>query len=147
MNIAAMHERRVLLAIEEVKTVTTRGLQGARGFWDNGATICLCTHSWAARMGLRGTPTSIYLKVVQHDHEQVDSKSYTFEVESRDGVRHSIKAFGVDQISREVKYSPPRELLEEFPEATEEQMRRTTGEVDLLLGMDVVGIHPTELRT
>ena len=126
---------------------TARGIQGARGFWDNGATLCLCTHSWARSMGIVGTPSSIFLKVVRHQHEQVDSLSYDFEIEDRDGQRHAIKAFGVEDISRERGYEPPEELLAEFPEVSAEDIRRVPGEVDLLLGMDVVGLHPSKIRT
>merc|ERR1712101_102494 len=85
VNAAECHDRRVLLAVEEVRVPTSKGTLTAKGFWDNGATLCLCTHSWAQRMGLRGTPSSIFLKVVQHEHEQIDSKSYVFEIETRDG--------------------------------------------------------------
>merc|ERR1711867_356898 len=45
INLAEWHERRVLLAVEEIGVATLQGLQGARGFWDNGATLCLCTHA------------------------------------------------------------------------------------------------------
>ena len=141
------HDNRVLLAVEEVPVVTSAGVKGARGFWDNGATLCLCTHSWARSMGLQGTPSSIYLKVVHHAHERVESSSYEFEVETRTGERHVVKAFGVEEISRERSYEPPVELLEEFPEATLEQLRRTDGDVDILLGMDIVGLHPLAIRT
>merc|ERR1711867_414074 len=62
------------------------------------------------------------------------------------GVRHCIRAFGVDEISKEKGYEPPPELLAEFPEASLADIRRTSGDVDLLLGMDVVGLHPVKVR-
>merc|ERR1711867_413581 len=67
--------------------------------------------------------------------------------EARGGARHVIKAFGVEEMLREHGYEPSQELMDEFPEATLADLRRTSGEVDLLLRMDVVGIHPTEVRT
>ena len=85
--------------------------------------------------------------MVHHQHEQVDSQSYGFEIVARDGTRHPIRAFGVDEISKERRYEPPNELLDEFPEVSAEQIRRLPGEVDLLLGMDVVGLHPSKVRT
>ena len=44
VNVAALHERRVLLAIEEVSAVTKEGLRASRGFWDNGATTYMSLH-------------------------------------------------------------------------------------------------------
>ena len=118
-----------------------------RGIWDMEATICLCTHAWAQRAGLTGIPTSIFLKVVHHAHKQVTSLAYFFEVSTRQGSRYGIKAFGVEQISKERPYEPEDAVMDDFPGVQAAEVSRMGGEVDLLLGMDVVGIHPVEVKT
>ena len=62
--------------------------------------------------------------MVHNAHEQVDSAAYFFEVTDRTGVSHPIKAFGVERISRERPFRPDKSLLQEFPEATEVELRR-----------------------
>ena len=147
VNAAEWHDQRVLLAVEGVDVVVGEETREAQGFWDNGATLCLCTHSWAKSVGLKGKPASIFLKVVHHERERVDSQSYVFEVQTRGGERHVIQAFGVDEISSERRYEPSEELLSEFPEVSVAEVSRRPGKVDFLLGMDVVGLHPTAVRT
>ena len=96
---------------------------------------------------MEGVATSIYLKVIGHLHEKVESQSYCLELVDRKGRRHKVHAFGVESISREAPYSPTQELEEEFPELSREQLSRTGGEVDLLLGADVLGLHPITQRS
>ena len=42
---------------------------------------------------------------------------------------------------------PPPNLLAKYPDMTVQQLSRGAGEIDLLLGMDVVGLHPVTIRT
>ena len=53
-----------------------------------------------------------------------------------------VYAFGVESISREAPSEPGRQLRAEFPELSLDQLTREGGEVDLLLGADVLGLHP-----
>ena len=73
VNAAECQLSRILLAVQMLPVVTDYGVRQARGFWDTGATICLCTHAWASKMGLSGIPTPLYLKVVHHLVEEVES--------------------------------------------------------------------------
>ena len=74
INAAEAQEARVLLAVQDIPVLTDAGMRPSRAFWDMGATICLFTHAWAEKMGLDGVPTPLYLKVVHHVHEAVESK-------------------------------------------------------------------------
>ena len=147
VHAAEAQDARVLLAVQELPLMTDHGQIVAKGFWDSGATICLCTHDWATRNGLTGVDTSLYLKVIQHVHEQVDSKRYDLLLTDIRGDHWKIRAFGVDSISMEQEYVPPPELIAKYPELTVQQMSRSAGEIDLLLGMDVVGLHPVTIRS
>ena len=118
-----------------------------RAFWDSGATICLCTHEWASRHGLLGVNASIYLKVVHRVSEELCSKRYSFDVVDIRGDRHPIMAFGVDSISTEAEFDPPEELRKDYPNLSRDQLYRRGGDIDVLLGMDVVGIHPVDIST
>merc|ERR1711867_225715 len=137
----------VLLAMEDVEMGGEALVDKARGFWDSGATICLCTPAWAAKAGLVGVKTAIHLKVVHHSHERVESRAYTFEVKDREGACHTIKAFGVDSISSEKPFLPTETVLQAFPGLQSNEVSRPGGSVNILFGMDVVGLHPVEEST
>ena len=142
-----MQEARILLAVQDIPVLTDYGHRPAKAFWDTGATICLCTREWAERMGLQGTPTPLYLKVIQHLHEAIDSKKYEFELMDVYGNYWQIRAFGVDTISREAPFEPTGELRTKYPDLNEHQLRRRGGEVDVFLGMDVIGMFPVPIQT
>ena len=56
---AEMQHSRVLLAIQDLPILQGGRRYVAKGFWDSGATICLCTHDWARRNGLVGSEAAI----------------------------------------------------------------------------------------
>ena len=66
-------ETRVLLPIQRVRVQERGESIQASLLWDSGATISLCTHEWARSNGLEGTPRSVFLQVVNRDHEEVRS--------------------------------------------------------------------------
>merc|ERR1711867_349192 len=138
-------DTRVLLPIQ---MVPVRG-QGAQAeaslLWDTGATISLCTHDWARANGLEGDPTSFFLKVVNRDHEEVRSCVYGFHMLPRKGSPVFVRALGVESISSEEAWEPGVDELKDFPEISREQIRRQGGSVDVLLGLDVVQLHPQEI--
>ena len=90
VNAASACHLRVLLAIQEIPIMRPQGSTWARSFWDNGATICLCTHDWAARNGLVGEDAEIFLKVVHRVNEKLESKKYLFDIVDRQGTAWSI---------------------------------------------------------
>ena len=147
MCLGQTEETRVLLPVQEVEVRAGQGKAEGKALWDTGATICLVTHSWAKARGLRGQETSIFLKVVHHSHEEVKSLAYTFEMVDKTGARCAVKALGVDSISSEPDFQPTEEILEEFPEVSANQIARKAGDIDVLLGMDVVAWHPRDVAT
>ena len=72
---------------------------------------------------------------------------YTFELVDMQGRLWKVRAFGVHSISRETEYYPPADLMTRFPELEPEEVQRVGGEIHVLMGMDLVGLHPREERT
>merc|ERR1711867_394232 len=87
-------DTRVLLPIQGVQVLGERGQAQASLLWDTGATISLCTHEWARANGLEGSPTSVFLKVVNHEHEEVRTTVYQFKMLPRKGAPVQVKALG-----------------------------------------------------
>ena len=94
-----------------------------------------------------GTPTTIYLKVVNKQHEEVRTVEYAFNMEDKDGTLHRIIAVGLETITDEGGLCDLYSLSKMFPEVAPELLKRPTGPVDLLIGMDHRGIHPVEYVT
>merc|ERR1711867_50611 len=90
---------------------------------------------------------SVERQPLNHQHEEVRSMVYSFSLVSRDGEEKVIQALGVESISKEGEYVPDEDTLSRFPEARMEMVRRSGGEVDVLMGMDVVNLHPTARAT
>merc|ERR1711867_375499 len=99
-------DTRVLLPIQTVKVRGEQGEAQASLLWDSGATISLCMHGWAKANGLEGSPTSVYLKVVNHDHEEVRSCVYSFRMLPRKGAPAFVRALGAESISSEEAWAP-----------------------------------------
>ena len=138
----------VLLEIEKVTTESMRGKNGeAILFYDPGATLSLCSHRWARRHQLTGGKVTIYMRVVGRDYEQLDSVMYEFYVRDRQGKQHLVKAVGLETItegSRKVDMAP---IKKAFPQLKMEDVERPEGEVDVLLGMELRGMHPVAVET
>merc|ERR1711867_53141 len=111
-------EVRILLPIQEVDVESEGKAVSGRALWDTGATICLVTHRWARAVGLRGEQASVFLKVVNHAHEELRSIAYDIPFKNRQGAVRTIKALGVDTISKDAPYQPTRDVLQAFPEVT-----------------------------
>merc|ERR1711867_145691 len=87
------------------------------------------------------------MKVVHHHHEEVNSMVYEALLVDRDGKAWPAKLFGVDSISAEGHYCPDAKTLQAFPGLKVDQVKREGGEIELLVGMEMVAAHPTEIAT
>ena len=58
-----------------------------------------------------------------------------------------MRCLGVDSISEDGEYAPDRAVEQSFPEVSPSDIARRGGPVDMLLGMDVVNLHPTAIAT
>ena len=76
----------VLLAMQAIDVVSPGGLPlKAVLFYDDGATLSLCRHTWARKMGLPGRPVTLYLKKVNESFEQLDTVEYVWHFSDNDG--------------------------------------------------------------
>ena len=134
----------ILLEIQEVSVkVNTNDTIQALLFWDPGATLSLCTHLWAQTYNLPSRPTTVYLKVVNQAHEKIRTPEYRFFLKDNDGNDHEIWAVGLDNITDEIEYCGLENTYSLFPEIDKALLTRPRGPVDILIGMDYHGIHPT----
>ena len=139
------HDGPVLLEVQTlfVGTPEQDSVTSTNVFFDIGATVTLCTHDWAQRAKLRGSPTTLYLRVVGEDYQKVDTTKYSLCLTDCTGNVHHVTAHGMDLITElhEVPDLSPVKHL--FPGVGEETFQRPTGPVDLLIGQNFRKLQPT----
>lgn len=108
--------------------------------WDSGASISLITTEKAKELKLRGKATHLTLIKVGGTSESIPSFEYEIPLKQLDGRVMTIKAFGIQHISSEIKEIKLDHLKHLFEELS--TIKRPSGHVDLLIGFNYAGIHP-----
>ena len=127
-----------LLLIHDVPTPT--GM--VRTFWDDGSTLSLVAKSFVQRMNLKGVLVEYDLITVGNVVTPQKATLHTITLIDRKGNRHEIKAFQIDNICGNVEAPDMKQFLDLFPGLKLEDITRSSGEVELLVGNCVAPLHP-----
>ena len=115
--------------------------------FDNAATCSLVTKRAANRLNLTGESIKLSITTVTGS-KVIDSVVYHVPVIDRDNVIHEIKALQVDNISDDIKEVDVTGVKHLFSPGVQHKWDliscRPVGSVDLLLGTDVLGLHPID---
>ena len=114
----------------------------AKVMFDNGSTAALVTHVFAQKAGLVGTKVAYWLVVVGHERVLRHTTLYTLHLEDNTGVRHEVKAYGIDQISQDSVVLDLHGIRAVFPGAPRDVYDRPDGPIDLLIGSMYKNIQP-----
>ena len=116
-------------------------------FFDDGSTCCLILHSTAERLQLKGERIRMRLTTVSGVIES-ESYMYALHVIDTDNVSHSIKVFAVDWIAGAIETVNINGVKELFPaeiQAVWDKVNsRPSGEVEVLIGSNFLGLHPSD---
>ena len=110
--------------------------------WDTGATVSLIARQAAARMKLRGTPVAYDIFTPGNDPKNIQSVMYTLMMEDTRGEKHSVELLELDFIGSESSLAGYNTVASLFPSVDRELLRRPVGDIDILIGIDHVGLHP-----
>ena len=75
------------------------------------------------------------------------SKEYTVPLVDLEGRIHEICVYGMDEITSCLQRVNMDQIATRFPNLNETEIKRPTGEVDLLIGVDQCAIMPTVIKT
>ena len=143
---------RVLMVVQEIDMLYD--LAGLRAklvcFFDNGSTCSAILTEVAERYKLCGVPVTIRLTTV-HGTKAINTKLYGVELLDQNGDKHLVKAFGLETISGPIPVIQYGDLKMEFSTQVQERWElicsRPEGrKVELLVGSEVAGLHPTYLE-
>ena len=139
------NEENVLLLIQSVQSSTG----DINCFFDNGSSCCLITNAAARRLNLVGKPMCITITTV-NGKEDLDSSAYYLSLIDTEGEHHIITVFGVENISNHLTKVDLSEVQMEFSDKIQSiwnQLEgRPSGEIDVLIGQNACGLHPTDLE-
>ena len=114
--------------------------------WDSGSQLSLITFETAKRLGLKGKPVKLGLSGVLDKSSSVDSRLYQLQALTDQGNKHIIEAFGVERISSIVDNVNLSDIAKMFNVATDDIKRPQGGEIEVLIGLEVAGLHPTRIQ-
>ena len=114
---------------------------------DSGAQVSLIKLSVAKELGLKGNDVTITLAKVGGEEEELITKLFRVRIRSLGNRRdiHTITAVGIPCISSEITEIKLRHLAGFFG-LREDEIQRTNGPVDLLIGIDHPKLHTGETR-
>ena len=135
----------VLLSMQALPTVSG----SINGFFDDGSDCSLILNSAANRLGLLGEDVQMEITTVT-GVVKTESKIFSLSVVDQANQRHEIKAFGLDRLNGDIQQVNVNGVKELFSSRVQNMWdkvaSRPSGEVELLIGSDYLGLHPTEIE-
>ena len=134
------HSTPCLLQLMRV-TAGERVIDDLNVMWDSGATVCLITLKKAKDLELVGEKVAITIVKVGGEKELIESRIYDVPVHDSSGMVEYFRAYGIQRISSTIEAIETDRyavLLNVEPGA----VRRPTGEVEMLIGLEYAGFHP-----
>ena len=114
--------------------------------WDGGSQLSLITFKTARRLQLNGKNVKLGLSGVLDKSSSIDSRLYQLQVLTPQGNKHVIEAFGVEKISSVIDKVDVGGIAKLFNVSAEEIMRPQGGEIEVLIGLEVAGLHPMRIE-
>ena len=136
----------VLLTMQTLSTKTG----SVNCVFDNCATCCLITRNAAEQLNLFGEHIQFGIKTVTGD-KVIDSRAYLITLIDKEQKEHTITAFEGENILDNEIAVDTSEVKHLFSETIQERWKlyeeRPKGEIDLLIGENVCGLHPVTMET
>merc|ERR1711875_111292 len=113
-------------------------------FFDSGSNMNLVTEDFARRARLKGQPMLQSLFTTGGKVSEWTTKAYFVPLIHRWGKIQEVLAYSIGIITSPTKDADLRPALREFPELRGDywKIRRPTGDVNLLIGIQDAGLHP-----
>ncbi len=124
--------------------VETCGGEDLIAFWDSGSQITVLTHRKAAAACLMPEPAAPLIVKGFKSEEVLLEMGYHVPRRTKDGEMHTLFAYSVDDIVKDVNSSLDREAAAAFPQVEWEDVKGMAGHVDLLLGFNNMGCFLVE---
>ena len=142
---AVVHEEEgAVHALMQVQSVEVAGAPRLGViFWDNGSNVNMIRKAFAEEIGLNGKPAKHFLKTTGEPSKEWNTVTYEVGLVDRFGNTHYVIAMEMEHMTAAQPEVDLGCITEVFPGINPDDVKRPVGEVDMLLGIHVGGIHPT----
>ena len=135
------HEKTVILPIMKVQT---HWVNNINILWDTAANLSLITKNKAKSMNLNGKPVKLSIILAGGEKKVIESERYFVPIVNLNGQVKHVSAFGIERIINSISEIDTECIMNIFPGVPFGQIARPCGEVELLVGYDYAGWHPTK---
>ena len=112
--------------------------------WDSAADVSLITFTKAKRLGLRGLPGTLSITGAGGVKTYIHTFEYKISLIDKEGGVEELIVYGIEKITKEVtSFVSPETVSSHFREINFQDVEQPLGSVDLLVGSDYAGFHPT----
>ena len=111
--------------------------------WDAGADISLITFSKARQLKLYGKPAKLHITTASGQKSILDSHEYKLILQDKFQLTHIMKVYGIAKITNNIAAIDMKSIVAQFKNVNLGDIERPSGEVNLLIGYDYAGWHPT----
>ena len=137
----------ILLLVQEVEVVSglNRERRSSSIFFDNGSTCSMIRRALVEALKLETVRRTLVVHSFRHV-EALDTEYVVIELLQIDGTVAPVRAYVVDTITSMAEVEIPEEIRSEFGEEASWPSKRFAGEVDILLGLEELALHPRNIK-
>ena len=114
-------------------------------FNDKGSTCSMVTKQLVKTLGLESIKKTVVVQSFGHT-DSIDTEFVVLELLKQDGTIALIRAYVMESITTMAEVQIPQEIREEFKVGTSWPKSRFSGEIDILLGIEELSIHPNRIE-
>ena len=100
-------------------------------------------HKADTRLGLKGVPAVQLMETLGHQAEKHEATLYELTIWDNEERPHNIKLLGMEKITSKMVLPPDlSQVYKLFPHVPPDSLHRLRGEVNIMLGLDVMVLQP-----
>ena len=148
VNVAQHHKPSASNVLFPIQSIPSAGGKLLSCMFDEGASTSLITKKSAAELNLKGKPDIMSLTTVTGT-QNIQSFSYALPLYDKTNTKHVITVHDIDQIASNPKndVSEVKKLFSSKVQAVWcEISERPVGDIDVLIGNNILGIHPRDFE-
>ena len=135
-----------MFLVQSVPVQGSSSVQDALVFYDKGSNVTMIRNEMAQKLGLEGL--EVKQKLVRSGGDVMDwnTKAYKVPLISKDGRKFILTAMGFEEISSHIEPADVEPALNVFPQIPSlASIKRPSGKVDLLIGLNFLEVQPREV--
>ncbi|KAJ8038421.1 hypothetical protein HOLleu_15845 [Holothuria leucospilota] len=147
VGITLNESAKAILPIVQTKMVGPKGREyTVNVLFDSGAEISLVRLSVVENLNLKGRHVHVTITKLDGEQEQIQTKRFQLQIKSLEtNMLYQIQAIGLPTINEEIEEIPEGIDLQRL-KLEHSDVKRGSGPLDLLIGLDLAQMHSGEMR-